>query len=146
MRRHRGWTTAAACVVGLVLVVGRPVGATEPPAERPAEPPKIATFTGVIQLLDTKQRTLEVTAVVITKTFAAAPDCEVVTEEQPKASLDDLRVGDAVNVTYQEQAEMLVAHRIEQKNLGPVEKQIPNQPQPPAFPETEAEGRGPVHF
>ncbi len=94
--------------------------AAQPPEQPPVEPPKVATFAGVIHTLDAQNRTLEVRAAVFTKQFAAAPDCEVVIKDKPKANLADLKVGDQVNVTYQEVAGALVAHRIEQFSTPPV--------------------------
>ncbi len=90
------------------------------PSQAPVEPPKVATFAGVIQTLDAQNRTLEVKAAVFAKKFVAAPDCEVVIKDQPKAGLENLNVGDRVNVTYQEVADALVAHRIEQMSTPPV--------------------------
>ena len=81
------------------------------PTDRPE-----AAFTGQITDLDLDQMTMTVQALPLIKIFAIAPDCEVITKTKPQASLEDLRVGDEVEVTYQDVGGTLIAHRILQRN------------------------------
>jgi hypothetical protein len=60
--------------------------------------------------------TMTVQALPLIKMFAIAPDCEVITETKPQASVEDLRIGDEVEVTYQDVSGTLIAHRIIQRN------------------------------
>jgi Cu/Ag efflux protein CusF len=75
-------------------------------------------FTGAIGAIDLKARTVTVKMVLASKTFQVAPDCRIVTKDKPKATLKALKVGDEVDVTYQEQNGVLVAHVIEHKGIG----------------------------
>jgi hypothetical protein len=121
MKTYAFYLAIISCVAALAVASAQ----TNTPGkeEKPVEPPKIAMFTGIIEDLHAGARTLEVKAVLITKKFNVAPDCEVVVTDKPKAGLDDLKVGDEVNVTYQEQAGGLIAHRIEHKGVSPAEKE-----------------------
>ena len=84
--------------------------------EPPVEKPKAEIFAGTIRTLNIEKREMTVETTPISKTFGIASDCEVIARNKPKAALEDLTVGDTVNVTYQEEANgLLVAHRIEQK-------------------------------
>jgi Cu/Ag efflux protein CusF len=83
--------------------------------EQPPEKPKAETFAGAIRTLDVEKKMMTVEATPLSKTFGIAPDCEVTTRDKLKASLDDLKVGSVVHVTYETANGILVAHRIEQQ-------------------------------
>jgi hypothetical protein len=55
---------------------------------------------------------------VISKSFTAATDCKVVTRNNPNARLEDLHVGEEVDVTYQDEQGVLVARRIVHRGVG----------------------------
>jgi hypothetical protein len=99
----------ASCSVVVAGVIGwRDAGG------QPIEKPKAETFVGTIRMLEIEKRVMTVEATPISKTFGIASDCEVQTKDKPKASLEDLAVGNLVNVTYEDTHGVLVAHRIEQ--------------------------------
>ncbi len=111
MNINRVWTIL---VVGIALNLTAGSGRADV-GEQPPEKPKAETFAGTIRTLDAEKRLMTVEATPLSKTFGIAPDCEVLTKEKPKASLEDLKVGTAVHVTYEAAKGILVAHRIEQQ-------------------------------
>ncbi len=110
MNSNRVWT-ALVISVALTLTAGRSRGDV---GEQPPEKSKAETFAGAIQMLDAEKRTMTVEATPLSKTFGIASDCEVTTKDKPKASLEDLKVGSVVHVTYETASGVLLAHRIEQ--------------------------------
>jgi hypothetical protein len=84
--------------------------------EETPEKPKAETFAGTIQTLDPEKRVMTIEATPLSKTFDVASDCEVTTRDKPKASLEDLKVGSVVRVTYEADSGGLIAHRIEQES------------------------------
>src|SRR5437867_11591898 len=110
-------------LLGFVLFAGNAKADTAGQPGPAVQPPKPSTFSGFIEEIHPGARTLAVKAVLIMKNFAVAPDCEVILTDKPKAKLDDLKVGDEVRVTYQEQSEgVFVAHRIEQRGAGAADR------------------------
>jgi Cu/Ag efflux protein CusF len=51
---------------------------------------------------------------VVSQTYKLAADCTFGTQSNKKAALSDLKVGDEVNVSYEEESGLLIAHRIAQ--------------------------------
>jgi len=106
----------AVFVIRSVIVLTSAIGWGDV-GEQPIEKPKAEIFAGTIRTLEVEKRVITVETTPISKTFGIASDCEVTTKDKPKATLEDLTVGDVVNVTYQEEANgLLVAHRIELKS------------------------------
>jgi hypothetical protein len=87
--------------------------------DRLPERPKAEVFSGTIREVNTEKGLVTLETTPLTKTFGVPPDCEVVTEDKPRASLEDLMVGSVATVTYEDASGVLVAHRIEQR--GPPE-------------------------
>jgi hypothetical protein len=100
--------TSALVVLALLSLIHPGVGQ---PADRPE-----AVFTGQITDLDLDQMTMTVQALPLIKIFTISPDCEVITKAKSRASLGNLRVGDEVEVTYQDVSDRLIAHRIVRRN------------------------------
>jgi len=111
MKRNRVWT---ALVMSVAFTLAAGIGRGDS-GEQPPEKPKAGTFAGAIRALDVEKKVMTVEATPLSKTFGIAPDCEVTTKDLPKASLDDLKVGSVVRVTYEAANGVLVAHRIEQQ-------------------------------
>jgi hypothetical protein len=111
MKMNRVWTILI-IVIALNLTAGSGRGDS---GEQPPEKPKAETFAGTIRTLDAEKRVMTVEAAPLSKTFGIASDCEVMTKDKPKASLEDLTVGTVVHVTYEAASGVLVAHRIEQQ-------------------------------
>jgi hypothetical protein len=87
--------------------------------DRPPEQPKAEVFSGTIREVNTEKRVITLETTPLTKTFGVPPDCEVMTEDKPRASLEDLTVGSVATITYEDTSGVLVAHRIEQKQPPP---------------------------
>jgi Cu/Ag efflux protein CusF len=104
---------ALAISIAFALTGGISRGGVDEPAA--PEKPKAEVFAGTIRAVDTEKRVITVEATPLNKTFGVASDCEVTTKDKPRASLEDLKVGDVVHVTYEAANDMLVAHRIEQQ-------------------------------
>jgi Cu/Ag efflux protein CusF len=109
MQIHRFQRTVLAAVLALLTLLlysghGQPTDKPE------------AVFTGQLTDLDIDRMTMTVQALPLTKIFGIAPDCEVITKTKPQASLEDLKIGDEVEVTYQDMSGTLIAHRIVQRN------------------------------
>jgi hypothetical protein len=104
----------AALVIGLALTLAVRIGRGDVGEPSP-EKPKAETFAGTIRTLDAEKRVIIVEAAPLSKTFGIASDCEVMTKDNPKASLEDLKPGSVVHVTYEAANGLLVAHRIEQQ-------------------------------
>ena len=111
MNMNRVWTIVA-IGAALNLTAGTGRGDT---GEQPPEKPKAETFAGTIRALDAEKRVMTVEATPLSKTFGIASDCEVMTKDKPKASVEDLKVGSVVHVSYEAANGILVAHRIEQQ-------------------------------
>jgi len=111
MNRKQVWT---ALTIGIALTMAAGIGRGDVNEPSP-EKPKAETFAGIIRTLDAEKRVMTVEATPLSKTFGIASDCEVMTKDKPKASLDDLKPGSVVHVTYEAANGILVAHRIEQQ-------------------------------
>jgi hypothetical protein len=111
MKQRQVYTTLA---VGIIVALASRMSAGDVP-DRPPEQPKAEVFSGTIRAVNTEKRVITLETTPLTKTFGVSPDCVVMTEDNPRASLEDLMVGSVATVTYEDASGMLVAHRIEQK-------------------------------
>ena len=111
MKMNRVWSIV---VIGIALNLTAGNGRGDTGEEAP-EKPKAETFAGAIRTLDPDKRVMTVEATPLSKTFGIAADCEVTTKDKPKASLEDLKVGSVVHVTYEGAKGILIAHRIDQQ-------------------------------
>lgn len=68
--------------------------------------------TGTVQMTDPNGHTLTVHGLVLNKTFQMAEDAVITTRDKPEADLRDLKIGDAVEVAYEEQGAVSLAHRV----------------------------------
>ncbi len=67
---------------------------------------------GMVRVIDPKARSLTVEGLVLMKTFEVADDALIATSDKPRAGLGDLKVGDEVEVLYEEQGAACIAHCI----------------------------------
>lgn len=70
------------------------------------------THSGVIRSLNLKSRMLTVESPAESLTFSVPTDAEIVAKDKPKGELNDLMVGDKVEVKYTTDDTGLIAHRI----------------------------------
>ncbi|HXR04467.1 MAG TPA: DUF5666 domain-containing protein [Verrucomicrobiae bacterium] len=74
-------------------------------------------FKGTVTAVDQKEKTVSARDFWGTKTFNVADNCKVSLEDQPAASLGELRPGQKVEVGYENAHGVLVANRVAQHNL-----------------------------
>jgi len=77
---------------------------------------KDKVFNGTVAAIDQKEKTVSAKDFWGTKTFNVADSCRVSLEDQPTASLTELRPGQKVEIGYENAHGVLVANRITQHN------------------------------
>ena len=102
-------------VVALALT---PVAATRADAPLPGETPPGAQkqieqeVSGTISAMDVSARIIRLSGAFANKTFKVGPDAQIVISRIPEATLNDLKVGDQVDISYHEQDGAFVASHI----------------------------------
>jgi hypothetical protein len=71
-------------------------------------------MSGTIASVDPQARNLTIQSLVVNKTFDIADDAAIITPAQPHAELRDLKVGELVEVTYEQHAAVCLAHRVDE--------------------------------
>jgi Cu/Ag efflux protein CusF len=125
--------TASTLMVGL-MALGLWLASPLQAADEPAGDQKMATLNGTITQIDVAARSLTVKGLLLSKTLQIAKDAAVLTSAEPQAKLADLKTGDRVTVSYTEQGDILIAHRIEVAQPEPPASDQPAQPAPPVAP------------
>ncbi len=74
--------------------------------------PSTSEFDGTISRIDAEAGFITVAHLPLTKTFKVTPDCQIDILTNSAATLAELKVGDAVSVTYAELGKDLVASHI----------------------------------
>ncbi len=69
---------------------------------------------GTIASVDPQARNLTISSLVINKTFKVADDAEIITPSRSHADLKDLKAGDPVEVTYEQDEVICLAHRVDE--------------------------------
>ena len=110
----RAATTMAVVVAGLVCT-SPSFGDESPAPEATRESGKI--YKGTVSALDAVEKTVSVKGTMFSKTFNTSDACKISLEDKPEATLSDLRVGQKVDVHYQNAQGVLVAGQITQHNL-----------------------------
>ncbi len=67
---------------------------------------------GTIRAIDPAARKLTIEGLVLKKTFEVAEDAMIATKDKPQCALEDLKVGDNVEILYKEQGPTSIAHTI----------------------------------
>ena len=112
-------------VVALALT---PVAATRADAPLPGETPPGAQkqieqeVSGTISAIDVSARIIRLNGAFANKIFKVSPDAQIVVSRVPEATLNDLKVGDQVDISYHEQDGAFVATHITRVEAPPVEK------------------------
>ena len=110
----RAATTLAVVVAGLVCT-SPSFGDESSATEATRESGKV--LKGTVSAVDAVEKTVSVKGTMFSKTFNASDACKVSLEDKPEAALSDLRVGQKVDVRYQDAQGVLVAGQITQHNL-----------------------------
>ena len=80
---------------------------------------KSPTFVGTIKAIDADARTVKARDLLAEKTFHLADGCQIVTGGKLGGSLSDLRIGDRLAFTYEDNDGVLVANRIGRQTTAP---------------------------
>lgn len=75
---------------------------------------QMSHMSGTITELDANGRRFTIKSLVMNKTFDVAGDATVAATGKPNAALSDLKVGDQVEVIYEQHEAGAVAHRVDQ--------------------------------
>jgi hypothetical protein len=69
---------------------------------------------GTIAELDPQGRKVTINSLILNKTFRVADDAEIITPSKKHAALKDLKVGEPVEVTYEQHEPVCLAHRLDE--------------------------------
>lgn len=76
------------------------------------------SYTGMVMSVDTKERTLGVKGLFLTRTFNLGDDCTYTLADKSTGAISDLRPGQRVKVVYQEAHDVRVANRVAQQPMA----------------------------
>lgn len=110
----RAATTLAVVVAGLVCT-SPSFGNESAAANTSRDSGKV--YKGTVSAIDAVEKTVTVQGAMLSKKFNASDACKVSLEDKPEAAMSDLRVGQKVDVHYQNAQGVLVAGQIVQHNL-----------------------------
>jgi Cu/Ag efflux protein CusF len=71
------------------------------------------TFKGAMTAIDMNDRTLKAKAMLTAKKFNLADDCQIVVGDKPGAKMSDLKLGDQLIISYDDQKGVNIVNRIE---------------------------------
>lgn len=74
----------------------------------------MSTMSGTVAEMDVNGHRLTIKSLVMNKTFDVAADAKVITTIKAEAALSDLKPGDPVEVSYEQNDAGAIAHRIDQ--------------------------------
>jgi hypothetical protein len=82
------------------------------PAPTPAPTQQLFIYSGTLQSLDLKTRTIIVDSSANPQKFVVPTDAQIIVKDKPKASLGDLMVGNKLQIKYTDDDGVHVAHEI----------------------------------
>jgi len=114
----------AAAVLVLAPVATTRAGEPPSPGEVPPENQKHLEqeVSGTISAIDVSAKIIRLNGAFANKIFKVSPDAQIVVSRAPEARLNDLKVGDQVDISYHEQDGAFVATHITRVEAPPVEK------------------------
>src|SRR5690349_14814366 len=86
--------------------------------EQAAMKQKEKSYSGIIDRVDAKEKTVKLKGMLFTRTFNIADNCEFSLGDKKDATLDNLRAGQKVDVQYKDASGVLVANRFTQEELS----------------------------
>jgi hypothetical protein len=81
-------------------------------AEEPAPTSQIYIYSGILRSVDLQARTIIVDGSAVQQKFTVPTNAEIIVKDKPKGSLDNLMVGDGIQVKYTDDEGAHVAHQI----------------------------------
>ncbi len=119
MKRSLLSVALGVAVAAIAWGVPPSVTAAEQPAATPrAEQPKQRQFSGTITSIEAAGSSFTVKGTLGSRTFKLASDANITAAGKSGATLEDLKVGDRVEVSYSEAEGVMMAHRIEATAKG----------------------------
>jgi hypothetical protein len=109
--RSRNWMAVCAAVLTATAVFCASADQT-PAAARPEK-----SYTGTVASVDPKDNTLEIKGFVLSKKFNLGAACDYVLLDKGAGTVNDLRLGEKVTVSYQDAHDVLIANRVEQQPM-----------------------------
>ena len=101
--------TFAMCAMLAIVTVALAVRIV---ADEPAPTRQLLIYSGILRSVDLQARTIIVDGSAIQQKFTVPTDAEIIVKDKPKGSLDNLMVGDGVQVKYTDDEGVHVAHQI----------------------------------
>jgi hypothetical protein len=101
------WAMLAVVAVALTIRV-----IAEEPTPGPAPTTQLLIYSGILRAVDLPGRAIIVNGSAVPVRFAVPTDTEIIVKDKPKGALDDLMVGDGIQVTYTDDDGAHVAHQI----------------------------------
>jgi hypothetical protein len=99
----------AICGVVAVVIAVLAIRAT---ADEPAPAGQILIYSGILRGVDLQARTITVDGSAVPQKFTVPTDAEIIVKNKPRGALDDLMLGDGVQVKYTDDDGVHVAHQI----------------------------------
>jgi len=81
-------------------------------AEDPAPTPGMLVYSGILRAIDLQGRTVIVDGSALPQRFVVPTDADIIVKDKPKGALDNLKIGDGVQVKYTDDNGAHVAHQI----------------------------------
>jgi len=105
------WAMLAIAIIAVALAIR--VTADEPvPAPTPAPTGQLFIYSGILRSVDLHARTIIVDGSPAQQKFTVPTDAEIIVKDKPRGSLDNLMVGDGIQVRYTDDDGVHVAHQI----------------------------------
>jgi len=109
--RSKNWMAVCAAVLTATAVFRASADQTAT-AARPEK-----SYTGTVASVDPKENTLEVKGFVLSKKFNLGAACDYVLLDKGTGTVNDLRPGEKVTVSYQDAHDVLIADRVGQQPM-----------------------------
>ena len=109
--RSKNWMAVCAAVLTATAVFRESADQTAT-AARPEK-----SYTGTIISVDPKENTLEIKGFVLSRQFNLGAACEYTLLDKIPGTVNDLRPGEKVTVSYQDAQSVLIADRVEQEPM-----------------------------
>jgi hypothetical protein len=112
MKLGRYIVITASTIMWAMVAIVTAVLAIRIVADEPAPTRQLYNYSGILRLVDLQARTIIADGSVAQQKFAVPTDAEIIVKDKPKGSLDNLMVGDGIQVKYTDDEGTHVAHQI----------------------------------
>jgi hypothetical protein len=114
MRRNATFTMWAMLAITIIAVALAIRATADEPAATPAPAPtgQLFIYSGILRSVDLHARTIIVDGSPAQQQFTVPTDAEIIVKDKPRGSLDNLMVGDGIQIKYTDDDGVHVAHQI----------------------------------